>query len=231
MLTHIHPACARFTCKTSSFIEGLGCSSSESGPVPERPSAQSPFACLGRDLRQRDIKHLVRGHYPSFNAHTDSCARPNSSFRLRFPYFDRSLQVAVSPCWKLALPDVISIIFVKALGPLPRRVPVGHIRLNALPIRIRRINLRTSASPPGVTSSARETVPAMQLQQGAHFRGCSHSLMFRLLYLLGPPVAPTAACTGQPGRLNHAMNMWLPALKRSRFYMNCDIATYPKRTN
>jgi hypothetical protein len=56
--------------------------------------------------------------------------------------------------------------------------------------------------------------------------------MFRLPYSLDPPVAPTAVTsTGLPGRLHHAMDMWLPALKHSRFYMNCDIATYPKRTN
>ncbi len=74
--------------------------------------------------------------------------------------------------------------------------------------------------------------PCKATSTGGVFRGCSHSLMFRLPYSLGPPVAPTAVTsTGLPGRLHHAMNMWLPALKRSRFYMNCDIATYPKRTN
>jgi len=42
------------------------------------------------------------------------------------------------------------------------------------------------------TSSARETIPAMQLSAGERFRSCSHSVMFRLPCLLGPPVAPTA---------------------------------------
>jgi hypothetical protein len=32
----------------------------------------------------------------------------------------------------------------------------------------------------------------MQLLQGTLFRGCSHSIMFRLPYLLGLQVAPTA---------------------------------------
>ncbi len=32
----------------------------------------------------------------------------------------------------------------------------------------------------------------MQFQLGALFRGCSNSLMFRLPYSLGPPIAPTA---------------------------------------
>ena len=60
------------------------------------------------------------------------------------------------------------------------------VRLDALAQRLGRFDRRTSASPPGSTSSARETIPAMQLQQGGGFRGCSHSLMFRLLYSLVP---------------------------------------------
>jgi hypothetical protein len=43
-----------------------------------------------------------------------------------------------------------------------------------------------------VTGSAHQTTPAMQLQHGILFRGCSHSLMFRLLRSLDPQVAPTA---------------------------------------
>ncbi len=43
--------------------------------------------------------------------------------------------------------------------------------------------------------SARELIPAMRLRQGGYFRGCSHSLMFRLPCSLGPPIAPTAVVT------------------------------------
>ena len=228
MLTHIHPSRAWFTCRTSSFIKGPGSSSSESGPVPERPSAQSPFARLGRYLRQRDVKDLVRGRYPSFIAHTDSCVRPKSSFRLRFPYFDRSLQVAVSPCWKLALPDVISTICVKALGPLPRHVPVGLFVctpvLSGSDDHPQDFGLATWGHGLGTASPHEGQVrhakypPHYNFSQGSVFRGCSHSLMFRLLYSLDPPVAPTAVSdTGQPGRLRHAMDMWLPALNSQGF--------------
>ena len=76
MLTHIHPSHVWFACKSSSYIKGSGYPSSKSGPVPEPPSAQSPFARLGRYLRRRDVLHLVRGRYPSFIAPTDSCVRP-----------------------------------------------------------------------------------------------------------------------------------------------------------
>jgi len=40
--------------------------------------------------------------------------------------------------------------------------------------------------------SAHQTPSAMQLQQSTLFRGCSHSVMFRLPCLLDPQVAPTA---------------------------------------
>src|SRR4029453_16716668 len=50
--------------------------------------------------------------------------------------------------------------------------------------------------------------------------------MFRLPYLLGLQVAPTATALeqaiGQPGRLHHAKHVWLPST-------NCGIATYPNR--
>ena len=60
--------------------------------------------------------------------------------------------------------------------------------------------------------SAHEKIPVMRLQQGAVFRGCSHSLMFSLPHSLDPPVAPTAVpeSTGRPGRLHHASPGGLP---------------------
>jgi hypothetical protein len=49
-----------------------------------------------------------------------------------------SLQVAAYPCWELALPDVISSIFLWVLGPVPRR---------ASPVRLLVSSRTTSASP------------------------------------------------------------------------------------
>jgi len=40
-----------------------------------------------------------------------------------FPYFDKSSQVAASLCWNMALPGVISAIFVWALESIPRHDP------------------------------------------------------------------------------------------------------------
>jgi hypothetical protein len=95
----------------------------------------------------------------------------------------RSLQVAVSPCWDEHLPDVISAILVEAPGPIPRRVP-------RVPLPV--ASPRTSASRQKRHVRHAGRISATQLQQRGFFRGCSHSLMFRLPNLLGPPVAPTA---------------------------------------
>ena len=97
MLTHIHPSHVRFTCRTSSHIKGTGDPSTVSGPVPEPPNAQSPFARVGCYPRRRDVLQLVRGRYPSFIAHTDSCVRPKSSLPISFSLYGRSLQVVVRP--------------------------------------------------------------------------------------------------------------------------------------
>ena len=53
--------------------------------------------------------------------------------------------------------------------------------------------LESTGLTPRKMRSAREIVPAMQRQQGAVFRGCSHSFIFRLLRSLGPQIASTAA--------------------------------------
>ena len=68
--------------------------------------------------------------------------------------------------------------------------------------------------------SAHPFPPAFATSAGHVFRGCSHSIMFRLPCSLDPQVAPTASSyyDGWPGRLHHATNMRLPA-------MPCGIAT------
>ena len=78
------------------------------GPALRPPSAQSPFAWpTVLPPRQGRVLHGLGGHYPSVLAHTGSCARPNPSRLLRC-LGGGSWQVAASPCWDVALPDVIS---------------------------------------------------------------------------------------------------------------------------
>ena len=78
---------------------------------------------------------LLERHYPFFLAHTDSCAKPSPSFRFRVPpLFERSLQVAASPCCVKALPNAVSVVLPCVLGPLLRLpprcclpfLPLGH---------------------------------------------------------------------------------------------------------
>jgi hypothetical protein len=169
MLTHMHPAQGWFACQTSSSIKGSGPPSSVSGPVPEPPSAQSPFARLGRYLRRRGVEHLVRGRYPSFLALTDSCARPNSSGRLRLPL----VRPVFAGCRQPLLEDGPSRCYLHNLckGAWTHTPPRScrSVRLDARPLRLGRFDRRTSASPPGSTGSAREMIPARQLQQGVDF--------------------------------------------------------------
>jgi len=75
---------------------------------------------------------------------------------------ERSSQVVVSPCWEMALPDVISTICVESPGPIPRRVPAGA-------------NTRFFPEDIGFTlrgrSLARETTPCITTSQGTLISG------------------------------------------------------------
>ena len=53
----------------------MSCGDSISSP----PCAESPFAQNWCYLLRHDVLHHVRRHYPSFIAHTGSCARPKPS--------------------------------------------------------------------------------------------------------------------------------------------------------
>ena len=99
--------------------------------------------------------------------------------------------------------------YVGACTPTPRRPSGALARFfpedNGLTLEIRR--------------SARQMPPAMQLQQGKIFRGCSNSLMFRLPRSLDPPVAPTAeAQSPQGGRAVYTTH-------RSVGYLPRDVAS------
>ena len=165
------------------------------GLVPEPPSAQSPFAHAECYPARRSVWRFVSGHYPAFVALTDSCARPKSSVQLRdVPSHGRSLQVAVSPCWKRALPDVISAsLFLDA--ETHTTVARGGAFTRFFPPRRR--------PSPRDNGSALPRHSAQQLQSGKAFRGCSQFVMFRPPGLLATPVAPTvvAVATRRPWRL------------------------------
>jgi len=89
---------------------------------PSRPRA--PLLLEGITLPSS----LIQAHASDQN--------PPLGFALR--YSQRSLQVTVSPCWKLALPDIISVILAWLLRPLSRGVS---------PVLLPVSTWKTSASP------------------------------------------------------------------------------------
>jgi len=99
------------------------------------------------------------------------------------------LQVATDLCWSQDLPDIISaILCVGAWTHTPPCSSGAHTHFFP----------EDSGLTSRETRSAHEKIPAMQLQQGAVFRGCNHSFIFRLPHSLGLQVAPTVAFT-MPG--------------------------------
>ena len=162
-------------------------SSSESGCVLSSRNRRVPRAPLpeaGVTHSRGDLQSHLRGHYSSFFAHTGSCVRPNPSQRLGGPSYAGSLQVVASPCWGMALPR--HYLCNPCVGAWTHTPP----RLSSA---LTHSYLESTGLTPRKTRLAREIVPAMQLQQGAVFRGCSHSIIFRLRRSLGPQIAPTAA--------------------------------------
>src|SRR5262245_47840088 len=109
---------------------------------------------------------------------TSPLSRPTPNGLVR-----ESWQVAACPCWEEVLPDVVSSICVEVLGPVPRRA-------SAVPLPV--TSRRTSASPYMQEVRRAETPAMLATSMTNRFRGCSHSMMFRLPHLLGPQIAPTA---------------------------------------
>ena len=142
--------------------------------APSPPWGVTPPRVVYHDLgRITRPSSLLRTHAPDL-----PLSRP-----MRYGLVRESLQVAACPCWEKAFPDVISSICVEVLGPVPRRA-------SSVPLPVS--SRRTSASP-YVQEVRRAETPAMiATSMTNQFRGCSHSLMFRLPHLLGPQVAPTA---------------------------------------
>jgi len=215
---HIRPLDTRLYLRLG-ILEGVTPRSPDQRPAgahPESPTpTESPFAWKRCYLRQGDVSHRLGRRYPVFIAHMGSCAAPNSSCRFRIPL---RRQVFAGCCEPL-LQDGASRRYLHnpRVGAWTRTPPLppgastrffpGGIGLTQVPTR-----------------SARGSIPAMQLQQGIRFRGCSHSFMFRLPHSLGPPIAPTAeACHPR------AAGPFTPRNGRTVTRSNCGIATYMNR--
>ena len=206
MLTHVHPTPRWFACRPSSPLRCV-CPQLKVWARPEPPSAQSPFARRGSypgsarcpAPRRRELPRLQR--YYGLTRQTSSLRPP------RFVALSgRSMQVVVSPCWDLVLPDVISVVCVKVPGPIPRGVPwlapfvnQGH-RPRLMSAKLGTPNDPCDATSTGGGISGRQSFDHLQAPQLARPPDCTYRSQDDVY---SRPVE-------QPGLLRHAMNMELP---------------------
>ena len=125
MLAHVHTSRLWFAMRNSLLLlRTTACPGSEPGagpgaakyPGPLCTLQVLPFASQHPVSRRQELPRLRRSYGPM--RQTKSLSPPTV-----VALVDESLQVIASPCWEMALPDVISAILVWVLGPLPRGVP------------------------------------------------------------------------------------------------------------
>ena len=121
-----------------------------------------------------------------------------------FPLRTGSLQVLASPCWRMALPDIISATLVQALGPIPRRAPRLHLSIPSP---------RTPASPHGNGFGAR-IYPHMAASVGSRI-----SWLQSFDHLRAPALARPPDCSDRSAQ----------ALGRQAFHTTHSPAGYPDR--
>lgn len=184
MPAHIHPTIVQFASNLVLRVHG-SLSSSVSGCtwlIQNHRVPRVPLLGVGVTHYQDDFQSHLRRHYSSFTAHTDSCARPYPSQRLGF--------------------SLVRWVFAGCRQSLLGNGPSQHYLCNPC-IGARTL---TPQHPFGAfthffpkdfgltsrfTGSTRQISVAMQLQRRGKFRGCSHSITFKLPYLLDPLVALT----------------------------------------
>jgi hypothetical protein len=162
------------------------------------------------------VYRYLSQHYPALVATTGSCARPTPSHCLRFPSACGSLQVVASPCWTLALPDVISaVLSPRAWTPTPAALvvhsPVSSHKTSAFPALGPGRRLATSIQrlPYGLVFEA----AIILLCSGPQVSSPPRSLLPQCLYtgqpwLLRPRLSRfvTSPCSGYARRLNRVID-------------------------
>ncbi len=188
MVTHIRPSRPSFTCRHRPDFNGSSFPVQCPEPNQDHPSAQSPFARLGRYPSRRGISYRVSRHYPAFIAHTGSCARPKRSCRLRLSLF-RQVFAACRHSLRRVGPSrrYLCESFSGCLDPYPGGSSGAFTRFFPDDIGLHQ---------PGSGSALNDIRTATSVRRG--FRGYSHSLMFRPPDLLATQIAPTAAFLSEP---------------------------------
>jgi hypothetical protein len=146
VLTHIHPSRLQFTCRTRPIFNGAVIPAQSPGAAQGPPGAQSSFARTRRYLVRRGVSHPVGGRYPSFIAHTSSCARPNSSHCLWLSL----LPWVFAGCRQSLLEDgpsrrYLRKSFPRCLVPYPGASPGAHTRYFPGNIGLRRLGSGSAA--------------------------------------------------------------------------------------
>ncbi len=90
------------------------------------------------------------------------------------------MQVVASPCWDMALPNIISAILVKSLGPIPRHVSWMHLPISSP---------RTPASHDG------KAVRHVGISLQCNINRGVFSRLQSFVYLQAPTFARPAGCT------------------------------------
>jgi hypothetical protein len=171
-------------CLRDSFPhEGHGNPGSESRAGPEPPSAQRPFARVGGYLPRRDVLHPLGRHYPAVRATTNACASPPPS---RWPRFASLVPPVFAGCYQPLLRGGPSRRYLRNPCDVAWTLTPG-CSFGAYPFLPEGRRPRHRDKQRGTPSD-----PCTATSTGGKFRGCSHSLMFRLRHSLGPQVAPTA---------------------------------------
>lgn len=129
------------------------------------------------------VVRLLGQRYPAFVARIGSCAPPNPSTRLCLSL----LQMVFAGCSKPLLVvggsrRYLHVLSVGAWTHTPPRSP------GAVPV----FSPEDIGLLPTRTGSARGKSHDVTSTWGTRFRGCSHSMIFRLQHLLGSRVTPTA---------------------------------------
>ena len=152
---------------------------------------ESPFARLRCYLLRRNVilppnnksgcKHYVRGSYPSFIAHTGSCARPKSSHRLRSSL---GRQVFAGCCESLLEVGLSRRYLCKSfIGCL---IPYSGGCYAAFPV-----SSHSTSAFPTFGLGRRTHLHEQRFQFEAFYRSCRYSFMFRPPILLATLIAPT----------------------------------------
>ncbi len=191
MLTHIHPSRLRLPCRTRPRFNGPASPARSPGLSQGPPGAQSPFARTRCTLVRRGVLHPVRGHYPSFIAHTNACARPQPSRRLRLSLLR---QVFAGCCQSLLGVGPSRRDLCESVGTCLDPYPGGLLRCSCpfLP------GTPSTFSPFGRDRLSHH-YPYSDFRMGKGFRGCSHLIIFRPALSLATLVAPTLTARSPSG--------------------------------